>query len=149
MYYYLKSPAVSKFGLSLVLLNPSTFNRVYIVRKGGILGWSRCSGCCYSHALLYCPLNIVHLSATWLASPSEHFSLERIIPCSLHSETENALCHYFYVSCCAAMLVMPNHTSHSQVAFGTSVTSFLSNIIVYLFIIFSLLPFSPFGQFLL
>ena len=37
MYYYSKSPAVSKFGLSLVLLNPSTFNRVYIVGKGGIL----------------------------------------------------------------------------------------------------------------
>ena len=40
---------------------------------------------------LYCPLNIVHLSATWLASPSGHFSLERIIPHPLHFETENAL----------------------------------------------------------
>ena len=30
MYYYSKSPAVSKFGLSLVPINPSTFNRVYI-----------------------------------------------------------------------------------------------------------------------
>ena len=37
MYYYSKSPAVSKFGLSLVPFNPSTFNRVYIVGKGGIL----------------------------------------------------------------------------------------------------------------
>ena len=35
MYYYSKSPAVSKFGLSLVPLNPITFNRVYIVGKGG------------------------------------------------------------------------------------------------------------------
>ena len=35
MYYYSKSPAVSKFGLALVPLNPSTFNRVYIVGKGG------------------------------------------------------------------------------------------------------------------
>ena len=41
MYYYSKSPAVSKFGLSLVPLNPSTFNRVYIVGKGGILVRSR------------------------------------------------------------------------------------------------------------
>ena len=37
MYYSSKSPAVSKFGLSLVPLDPSTFNRVYIVGKGGIL----------------------------------------------------------------------------------------------------------------
>ena len=37
MYYYSKSPAVSKFGLFLIPLNPSTFNRVYIVGKGGIL----------------------------------------------------------------------------------------------------------------
>ena len=37
MYYYSKTPAISKFGLSLVPLNPSTFNRVYIVGKGGIL----------------------------------------------------------------------------------------------------------------
>ena len=41
MYYYSKSPAVSKFGVSLVPLNPSTFNRVYIVGKGGILVRSR------------------------------------------------------------------------------------------------------------
>ena len=41
MYYYSKFPAVSKFGLSLVMLNPSTFNRVYIVKKGGILVRSR------------------------------------------------------------------------------------------------------------
>ena len=43
MYYYSKFPAVSKFGLSVVLLNPSTFNRVYIhvVGKGGILVRSR------------------------------------------------------------------------------------------------------------
>ena len=41
MYYYSKSPAVSKFGLSLVPLNPSKFNRVYIVGKGGILVRSR------------------------------------------------------------------------------------------------------------
>ena len=41
MYYYSKSPAVSKFGLSLVPLNPSTFNRVYIVGKGGVLVRSR------------------------------------------------------------------------------------------------------------
>ena len=41
MYYYSKCPAGSKFGLSLVLLNLSTFNRVYIVGKGGILVRSR------------------------------------------------------------------------------------------------------------
>ena len=41
VYYYSKSPAVSKFGLSLVPLNPSTFNRVYIVGKRGILLRSR------------------------------------------------------------------------------------------------------------
>ena len=43
MYYYSKSPAVSKFGLSLVPLNPSTFNRVYIIIVGkvGILVRSR------------------------------------------------------------------------------------------------------------
>ena len=41
VYYYSKSPAVSKFGLSLVPLNPSTFNRVYKVGKGGILVRSR------------------------------------------------------------------------------------------------------------
>ena len=39
--HYSKSPAVSKFRLSLVPLNPSTFYRVYIVRKGGILVGSR------------------------------------------------------------------------------------------------------------
>ena len=37
MYYYSKSPAVSKFGLSLVPSNPSKFNRVYIAGKRGIL----------------------------------------------------------------------------------------------------------------
>ena len=41
MYYYSKSPAVFKFGLSLVPLNPSTFNRVYIVGKWVILVRSR------------------------------------------------------------------------------------------------------------
>ena len=41
VHYYSKSLAVSKFGLSLVPLNPSTFTRVYIVGKGGILVRSR------------------------------------------------------------------------------------------------------------